>query len=175
MTHEECLSYYRAHKEDYIVEKNVSGFSLKMEYQPRHLLASGGNGYDLHFILTIAPLKEYDDEYKATMFEKISKFEEYKQRVFDINFSMDRLVELSLDEKGITYIPTLFNTENTYGLTKEIKINFVFSPKVSKDDFANAKQLDIAFADEIFETGINHFVFDNQKIKDISPIACLQD
>ncbi len=171
---QECLEYYTKHKSDYVVSKVVSGFEVKMEYLPKHLLAQEKvtKNNDMNFVLTIAPLKDYDDEYKATMFEKITKFEEYKERVFNLNFEMDKLVELSLDGSDKMYTPVLFNTENTYGLTKEIKINLVFAPKSVEKEFSNAGELDLIFTDEIFETGINHFVFDNKKINNISQSIC---
>lgn len=175
-TKEESLEYYTKHKQDYTVSKIISGFEIKVEYVPKHLLPEGNNvksqNCDLNFVLTIAPVKDYDDEYKATMFEKITKFEEYKDRVYNLNFSIDKLVEMTLDESPTTYVPVLFNTENTYGLTKEIKINLVFAPQKNTGEFKNADKLDIAFADEIFETGINHFVFDNHKINTISEFVC---
>ncbi len=175
-TVKECLEYYKKHKEEFVVSKVVSGFEVKMEYIPKHLFASADpaikpNG-DLNFVLTIAPIKDYDDEYKATMFEKISKFEEYKERVFNLNFEMNKLVELSLDDKPEVYVPVLFNTENTYGLTKEIKINLIFAAKSVKGEFKEAHKIDVVFTDEIFETGISHFVFDNHIINNISQLVC---
>ncbi len=171
-TKQECLEYYREHRSEYQVSKVISGFEVKMEYQPRHLLApdtgSAKQNNDLNFVLTIAPLKDYNDEYKATMFEKITKFEEYKDRVYNLNFEMDKLVEMSLDGGSTAYVPVLFNTENTYGLTKEIKINVVFAPQKSAQEFTAAQELDLVFTDEIFDTGISHFVFDNHKINNIS-------
>ncbi len=175
----ECLEYYTKHKQDYMVSKIVSGFEVKMEYLPKHLFqqdtAQHLKNQDLNFVLTIAPVKDYNDEYKATMFEKITKFEEYKDRVYNLNFEMDKLVEMSLDGGSIAYAPVLFNTENTYGLTKEIKINIVFAPQKSVQEFTVAKELDLVFTDEIFETGISHFVFDNHKINNISPSLCSID
>ncbi|HTF81306.1 MAG TPA: hypothetical protein VL947_06270 [Cytophagales bacterium] len=173
-TKQECLEIYKKHKEDYVVTKTISGFEVKMEYLPKHLLQDkeSSKSNDLNFVLTIAPVKDYADEYKATMFEKITKFEEYKERVYNLNFSMDKLVEMSLDNTSGVYVPVLFNTENTYGLTKEIKINLVFAPKKSAEEFKSADKLDLVFADEIFETDINHFVFDNNKINNISESVC---
>lgn len=163
--------------------KQVNGYLITLKYIPaEYLIYKEFNGmvsatvakkdsiaeyykHNLNFVLSISPTGS-DDEGRNILYDKIEKFEDYKSRVFDINFDVENLIELKLDE-GVSLAPSIYNVENTYGLSKELNFNLVFSPQASMGSFDQVDQIDLVFSDYIFETGISHFVFDKKDLKNL--------
>ena len=160
-------------------EKIVNGYRLKIRYIPaeyliyKELMGNQKANKDsiaayyksnISLVLSISPVsidpKEGD---RNIMYDGLEKFEEYKKRVFDLNFNMEQLVELQLDE-NTTLAPSIYNVENTYGLSRELNFNLVFSPNTAVKDFKKYEKIDIVLNDYIFETGINHFVFEKKEL-----------
>lgn len=160
-------------------EKEISGYKIKLKYIPcDYLILKELNSNkkinrdsieqyyrnNLTFVLSIAPVE--NKEGRNIMFDQVTKFEEYKKRVFELNFNMEEMVELKVDDNE-TLLPSIYNVENTYGLSKDLNFNIVFSPKDPKLGFKNLKNIDFVLNDYIFETGINHFVFNKKELENL--------
>jgi len=82
---------------------------------------------------------------------------EYNERVYQLNFNLKEY--LTLVAGGKRFHPVLTKLENIYGLDKRRKAMVVFSPERDSAELKNHEEYDIIFNDEIFDTGLNHFVF----------------
>ena len=112
------------------------------------------------FLLTIAPRDGFGD----VMYYGVQNQKEYEDRFRQLNFHVDDLLALRIGTQRLR--PVLHTMENTYELTKEKSIYLVFSSDVAWD---NAQKMDLVFDDRLFETGISHFVF-NQEELELPPI-----
>lgn len=119
---------------------------------------------NLTFLLTIAP-----DERKLPdvdiMSLGIRDYNEFKARAARMNFGMKEYVSLKIAARK--YQPVLSTLENVYGLSKHRNIYIVFNPGEDPEGFKNAEKLDFVFNDEIFNTGISHFIFHKTNIDGI--------
>ncbi len=120
--------------------------------------------YTRTFILEIGTAKKDED----IMFNKIHEVEEFQLRARQLNFYMGEYLSLMTGKKE--YPPTLTNLENTYGMSTSRNIIVVFSPENKKNELMEADKLTLKFDDEIFSTGINHFVFNKKEIDNIPAI-----
>lgn len=109
----------------------------------------------LHFIFTIA-LRE-DKASGDVIYSGVNDKADFEQRVYTLNFGMEQYWALhtNLGE----YAPVLTNMENSYSLTDYRKIHLLFAPSNTSTHFHEADQWDLVFTDEVFGTGIHHFVF----------------
>lgn len=140
--------------------KNVSMYNSLLEQ----------NKQTLSFLMVLGP-----DESKSKddiMYKGLSNFKEYVKRSMSLNFDLEEKVELHTN--ATTYVPILSSLENTYGLSKDRKVNFVFAPVEKKDELINAKQLDFVYHDETFGVGTLHFSFDKEKIEDQLPVINIE-
>lgn len=119
------------------------------------------NKLSLSFIMAFGP-----DESKGNstdiMYDGIANFKEYTERALTLNFDMENNVELHTS-KG-TFSPALSSLENTYGLSKDRKVNLVFTPSSTKNELADADDMDFVYSDETFDVGILHFSFDKKHL-----------
>ncbi len=99
------------------------------------------------------------------MYLGISNYSEYSRRISTMNFRMNEYITLKTDT--VKFTPVLSSLENTYGLSKALNINVVFSPGENHKDVVNSETLDFILSDDIFNTGISHFVFRREAIEQI--------
>ncbi len=161
--------------------KNINDLKLAVKYLPPEYLAMkeavdfNNNAspalYDsllqlykknTTFILTISP---ENSEGGDVMYRDVFDYKEYKQRVHDLNFDFTSYVSIESGEK--LFPAELSNLENTYSLSKERNIYVVFSDSV----LLGSKDIDFIFNDEIFNTGISHFTFQTENLKNIPEIT----
>ncbi len=116
------------------------------------------------FILEIGTVKMDED----IMFNKVHAVEEFKQRAEQLNFYIGEYLSLITEQKE--YAPSLTNLENTYGMSTSRNIIAVFAPEKEKNELMEADKLTLKFDDEIFSTGMNHFVFNKKEINNIPEI-----
>jgi len=115
----------------------------------------------LTFLMTIAPDKEKGNK-NDIMLEGIVNYKDYSERLLTLNFELDKNVTLKSDNLELK--PVLSALENTYGLSKSRSITFVFAPDIKEMEMLkNAKTLDFVYIDELFQLGILHFNFNNEK------------
>ena len=119
----------------------------------------------LTFLMTIAPDKEKGNK-NDIMLEGIVNYKDYSERLLTLNFELDKNVTLKSDNLELK--PVLSALENTYGLSKSRSITFVFAPDIKEMEMLkNAKTLDFVYIDELFQLGILHFNFNNEKLKEL--------
>lgn len=112
-----------------------------------------------NFLLTIRSTSHSED----IMLEGVTNEMEYNQKNMIMNFGISEYLSLKTDA-GNTYFPVLVNMENTYGLQKHKNFYIVFAPTdESERDIMRSKTLDIVYNDQIFSTGIHHFLFKKEK------------
>jgi hypothetical protein len=116
------------------------------------------------FLVKIAPSKSNGGD---IMLKNILNYPEYKSRMENMNFHFQEFFELKAGKSAIK--PLAYSFENTYGLTTYRNAILVFSKNQFADltELTNYKWLDLIYYDEIFKTGISHFVFDTEVINDI--------
>jgi hypothetical protein len=117
------------------------------------------------FLLTISPDERVKGNSGDIMYRDVTGFEEYKDRSHVMNFEFGDYIDLITDNEK--YKPVLSNLENVYGLSSGRKIILVFAEKNGSQDLSKSKELDLVFTDEIFNTGINHFVFAQHKLNSV--------
>lgn len=163
--------------------KYVNGMELKIKYFPPQFSAymewKDMPRYTAHqrdslvglyknnvtFMLSIGP-----DERKAKggdiMFQNVSNYKEYAERTHTMNFEMEEFITLEIGDQK--YRPVLSSMENVYGLDAKRNIILVFAPSEKNDShLKNAEKMDFVYADELFELGVNHFVFNRKDINNI--------
>lgn len=109
----------------------------------------------LYFVFTISPRHE-----KASgdvMYSKVNNLPDYQQRVKTLNFNFKDYWQLQSPKGNFT--PVLSTLENTYSLSDYRKLHLVFATEDIQQSFYEMPHWDVIFNDEIFGTGIHHFVF----------------
>jgi hypothetical protein len=118
------------------------------------------------FLLKIGPEDGVDGE--DIMLKGVGSMEEFKSRAQMMNFEMQEYV--SLKAEGKKYKPVLSTMENVYGMHSHRNIYLVFTPNDENKSLLKAEKLDVSFNDELFETGISHFVFKKKYISNIPKV-----
>ncbi len=174
------LSYIKTLESGLSKQRFVNGIQLTATYLPTDYLISRERPKStqetdslraiyknsLTFLLTIGP-DEREDRQQDIMFQNISKYEEYAERMLTMNFEIGQYISLKT-ENGL-YQPVLTNMENTYGLKKSRNILLVFAPNDPEDstNLMNATSYDLVYDDALFDLGINHFAFKREDIDNI--------
>lgn len=159
-----------------IAERQVNDLKLTVKYLPPEYLASRESqglsqsakdsltkiySESKTFLLTIGPSGK-EEKKGDLMFRNISNYQQYKERSYAMNFEMEDYVSLSAENE--IYRPVLFTLENTYGLEEGRSVYLVFNDEKKGEKLNTAKELDIVFNDELFETGLSHFTFSKKDI-----------
>lgn len=119
--------------------------------------------YNLEFLMTIKTNDGTDVMYKG-----VSDLAGYSDRQAALNFNIEN--KLLLHSKTKSYRPVLASLENTYGLSKDIKVNIVFSPSASKEELFTASTFDVEYTDETFDLGTMHSFFEKENIHKKLPV-----
>ena len=114
------------------------------------------------FMLTIELNQEIDPN-SNMLFYGVKNMEEFKERINQLNFQMQNYLELHTNNE--VYIPAHTVMEDMYNLGNKRNMLIFFKTKegITED-------IDLMFNDLIFKTGINHFVFERNDIKNIPEI-----
>lgn len=165
-----------------VMEREVNGVRFKARYLPPDYqayieLSRKGNfspeerdslikyySNSITFLLTASPTEETGKK-NDIMYRGVNSYQEYHERAFQMNFGVENMVELLVD--SVSYAPVLTNLENVYGLTEGRNILLVFAAGTGNEQVKNSRKLDLVFTDALFDTGINHFVFDSKKIRQV--------
>ena len=182
-TVEEYLSWLNTEKNGLLKTRYINGFKISVKYLPQDYIVyqeldkeksiSEENAdsllkkYEksLTFIMTIGP-DEREREGGDIMFQGVKNYKEYKERFYDLNFDIENKVALKTMKN--TYNPALAAVENIYGLNPGRNIILVFVPTdIDQEDFYSSQKIDLVFDDDLFDTGISHFVFKRTDINNI--------
>ena len=138
-------------------EMESNGFKEQSKYDSLLKLSK----LSASFIMILGP-DESKDNKDDIMYKDLKNFKEYVERAMTLNFDLENKVKLTVETAD--YAPVLSSLENTYGLSKDRKINFVFTPMNKKDELEKAKDFDFVYSDETFDVGILHFEFNKEKV-----------
>jgi len=116
----------------------------------------------LTFLLNISPANQSLDIMKAG----VANMEEFKERVAEMNFGISEYISLKTEKDEFS--PTLLNLENVYGLKDDRNIYLVFANQTKGQNIFSSSNYDLTFQDNIFNSGISHFIF---KKKDIDKLS----
>jgi len=166
------------------VSKSVNGVLISVIYTPPEYISlkemelhgfKGKEKYDsllnnnkasASFLMIFGP-----DESKGNkddiMYTGLKNFKEYVERAMTLNFDLEQQITLSTEEND--YLPVLSSLENTYGLSKDRKINIVFTSLKEQKNLKEAMKYDFIYSDETYDVGILHFEFDKEKIEENLP------
>lgn len=122
--------------------------------------------YQVNMLMTIKSKDGQNILYKGVKNEV-----DYTQRLNELNFAIENLATLHSDGKH--YHPALTAFENNYGLTKDVKINLLFTPTSAKDELLTANVFDFEYSDESFDLGTIHCFFNKKNISGELPALTL--
>jgi hypothetical protein len=176
-TEKDFFAWLNAPENGLVKTKEIDQFKITVKYLPTSYLAyleTKNNNYSIEqidsikcnyinsktFLLTIEPV----DKRKGTdlLFQDAVSYEQYKQRVLDLNFNAAEFIKIKAN--GNEYLPVLTNMENAYNIDTKKNITLVFVDEGKSKGLFAANELDFTFTDQIFNTGINHFVFSKKDL-----------
>ena len=138
---------------DYKRDKNLTTInidSLKENYQG-----------SLTFLLQIAPNKAEGHEFDV-MTQTVSTVTDFKSQSHHMNFEMQEHLSLKIGDQ--VFKPVLVELENTYELTqhRNFMVTYALDAATLASDY---KSIDFVYQDELFGTGIHHFLFEQRAIE----------
>lgn len=164
-----------------IKKRSANGFELTVKYLPPEYLAYIEAGKQKRaavdstlindfkdsktFLLTI----DFSDEKQRKLYADnvmhygVSDMADYKERVHKLNFNMKEQIYIKTTD-GKKLHPVLATMENIYHISSKKSLYLVFTDKDEQVDLNQSQTLDLVFEDDVFDTGINHFVFDGKEI-----------
>lgn len=159
-------------------DKQLEGLSLQVKYLPPDYLVYRelkGKPYNRHavdslrtryqatrtFLLTVS-FDGHDTPPGNVLFYGINDPKEYKRRIEALNFAIGDYV--SVRAGGKEFRPLLSAFENLYTVGNKRTLYLVFGEDEHNRGLLGADTLDFTFQDWIFESGINHFVFNKEHL-----------
>lgn len=94
----------------------------------------------------------------SVMSSGVKSVQDYKNKALTLNFELKDKFKI-VNKEGEALAPVLANIENTYDLGSSRKMQIVFEAEALHTHIKKDEHIDVVFMDEIFETGIHHFVF----------------
>ncbi len=116
--------------------------------------------HSLAFLMTFEP--ERSMAKGDVVYKDVQGYDDYAARMKKMNFGMEQLLELRLGAQTLT--PRLALLENVYSLKDSRNVLLLFTPAEGAAFLRETSKLDLCFFDEIFDTGIHHFVFSKNDI-----------
>jgi hypothetical protein len=161
-------------------KKEAGGITIKVKQLPSSYLAYQDlmNNKTIKKELADSVIKSYDKSLTFLltigvdgvtkqgdiMYQGVKDYEAYKRQLMEMNFGIENNITLTIKDK--MYKPVLAHLENVYGLTDSRNITLVFVPETKgESSFYTAKEIQFTYDDELFNTGINHFTFNREDIK----------
>ena len=140
------------------VSKNISGITPKEKDSLLNIYT-----HSLTFMMTLGP-DEADSNTISIMYAGVKTYKDYVQRDLILNFDFKEFVHIEVGDKK--YIPVLAIMENSYelGLKRNIIIAFVPDDKNDNTLFT-ADDIDFIYDDELFDLGLNHFLFKQKNLQ----------
>lgn len=164
---------YLSEKDNGLVyEKAISGIKYKVKYLPAEYLAYNTlSGIDdisetskdsviqayatsLTFLLNIGPDDKEDFDITKV---GISSYEEFASRIETMAFETQEFIKL--EANGKTYTPSIVRMENLNALERSRNFVVVFSCEKDPGNELRSSDLCFCYDDEMFNTGVNKFVF----------------
>jgi len=174
------MKYMSEEENGLVKKKSVGGIQMMVKYLPNDYLVYNELKNDqiltagkidsvrktyansITFMMVIGPSK--DESFDITRVG-VADYEEFAQRLEQMNFSMGQFVNLKIGET--TYIPELAQMESTYGLEQNRKILFVFNAVNDAGNKILMDDVQFVYVDELFNIGINKFKFSKEDLTDL--------
>jgi hypothetical protein len=169
-------AYVNDHGNGLVKTKSTEDIRFTVKYLPHQLLAlqngdsipsakksALSNANSLTFIMDLSPADK--GESTDLLYTGVRDYKQYKERILDLNFSLQPMIWLELPGRRVH--PALCFLENTYGLSTGKKVWITFSLE-ELGQSKEGKDLDLVFHDQVFSTGMNHFVFTKESIAEVS-------
>lgn len=174
------LKYLSDKENGLVIEKATGGILMRVKYLPTDYLVfndlknkenntptlkdSIKQSYQnsITFMLTIGP--DRNESFDITKVG-VKDYEEFAQRIEEMNFNMAQYVTLKINEKE--YAPALTQMESVNGLEQDRNILFVFNALDEQGKEILKSDAQLIYNDELFYTGINKFKFKMDKINNV--------
>ncbi len=184
--HPEEQGTARISKEGYTRSRSVKGITYSVRYlPPRYLidreLASVASpspslrdslaqsyGQTLTFIMSIRG-PAADSGHADVLLSSSRSQADYAARVSELSFNIERKIFVKTAYGDIH--PALTHFEPVTGVANESRLIIVFPRQSGDHDITDGESLDIVFIDEMFGTGINHFIFDSALLRRASGVS----
>jgi hypothetical protein len=134
------------------ISKNIAGITPKKKDSLLNVYQ-----HSLTFIMTLGP-DAADSNTTSIMYAGVKTYKDYVQRDLILNFDFKEFVHIEVGDKK--YKPVLAIMENSYELGLKRNIIIAFVPDDKNDNVLfTASDIDFIYDDELFELGLNHFLF----------------
>ncbi|HBS88496.1 MAG TPA: hypothetical protein DEA97_18195 [Bacteroidales bacterium] len=160
-------------------EKTINNVRVKVKYLPSEYMMIKDNpgvlsdnktvdslmeGYNrnLYLLVSFEPATEQTGD---VVYEGLSDYREYSQRMNNLNFKMDG--QFFINDGKTKHYAVSAGFENVYSLKDSRELLLIFR---NRDMFMELDRIDLVYEDNVFETGINHYVFMVQDIKKLPKI-----
>jgi hypothetical protein len=176
----EYLSYLANPENGLIKEKNVAGIKYKLKYLPEDYqvfntmkvseklnerqIDSVRKAYanSVTFLLNIGP--DENENFDITRVG-ISTYEEFADRIEQMAFGAQEWISIKIKDKE--YHPDIVKLENINALEKSRNFIVVFSSEKNSEKDLRKNDMCFQYSDEMFDTGVNKFVFRAEDIGSI--------
>lgn len=171
LSEQEYFGYISNPENGLVIKKSVNGINMSARVLPTDYLAfqdyqealdfdSLKNFYNQSLTFTLHLEPDEVVHGASIMSHGVHDEKELKQRAITMNFDMSNYIKLRAN--NTEYEPVLTTLENTYDLTNGRTVYIVFE---NTEELGSAEELDLVFEDEMFQTGINHFNFKGEQVK----------
>jgi hypothetical protein len=158
-----------------VIEKSIAGIKYKVKYLPEDYLkynsktndgtgAAAQNEYasSVTFLLNVGPA---DNENFDITRVGIESYQEFAERVELMAF--DAAQWISLQTEDSTYKPSIVRLENVNAQERGRNFVVVFSSEKGTPADIRKKDMSFTYNDEMFNTGVNKFVFRSRDIESL--------
>lgn len=186
-TEQDLYKWISDEKNGLIKTKDMGGVIIKVKYLPAEYLVYNevkGKHYSQAQVDSLtAEFKKTRSFLMTLEFKKTNSgdnvlasgtdhYNEYKERIEKLNFALDEYVTIKTEDAELA--PVLWTLENTYTVGNKRNLYITFGDEKIEEVFKESSKLDLVFNDEIFYTGIAHFVFDNKQLQSVPKIKFWQ-
>lgn len=179
----EYMAYLANPDNGLVKEKTVAGIKYKIKYLPedyqvfntlktsdlqnKHQVDSVRKLYanSVTFLLNIGPAE--NEEFDITRVG-VSNYEEFAERIEQMAFSAQEWISMNVKEKEIR--PEIVKLENINAIEKSRNFIVVFSSEKNSDKDLRKEDMCFTYSDEMFDTGVNKFIFKSDDIESIPEV-----
>lgn len=173
-----CIALLNCNQSDSVISqssqlqkvKKVRDITYRVTYQTPQMLAEEHYKELIEGQISLDSLIAYYNQSRTFLIEissennpqistiDVSNLEEFKQRYHELNFEIERIISLELDDR--IYYPVMYHFEDVTGKINTSALTVVFAPNSLNDStFYRVKEFSLRMHDEKLRTGINHFKF----------------
>ncbi len=173
------LTYLANPSNGIVKQKTISGIKYRLKYLPGEYLAFNTIKNEVNskinkdslikayensvtFLLNIGP--DDAEDFDITRLG-VSSYGEFVERIEKMAFEAQNWI--SIEKNGKIYHPSIVRLENINALEKNRNFVVVFSSEKNSENDLRNSDMCFVYDDELFNTGVNKFMFDHNDIKNI--------